>query len=156
MYIAKAGRNQKKDSWKLLLTDWLYGHKLLTVMAVCAVFLAVWLWPVHFAAVDPGDVESIRLFDGNTGTAATVTDPQEIEQVVTSLQRVPMRRSFDLSGFVPHDGTGLHVNVKFKDSGREYGLEMAGNTVTQNGFRYQAYSGELPYHSLKGLCPQTK
>lgn len=43
--------------------------------------------------VNPTEVDHINVFDGNTGTAFTITDPEDIEYIVENIQSHPMKKA---------------------------------------------------------------
>lgn len=142
----------KKGERKVILVNWLYAHKLLTCCLAAAVLLAAWLWPVHIFNHNADEVESIYLFDGTNGRSADITDPAEIGAFVDSLQQVPLRRSFDLTSFIPRDGFNLSVNIKMKASDEVQRFIISSATTVDNGFYYHSYGPRFPFDQWKTLC----
>ena len=142
----------EKGEWKVILSNWLYAHKLLVVLLILALLLTVWLWPVRLFDRSAGEVESIHLFDGNTGRSAEITDPAQIAEIVDSLRQVPLRRSFDLSCFIPRDGINLSVTIKLKNSAQVRQFTLNSDRSAEALFFFYAYTNRFPFDELKALC----
>lgn len=141
-----------KKEIKIFVTDWLYAHKLLASLLILALLLAVWLWPIHVFNRSANEVESIYLFDGNTGKSADITDPAQIGSIVDSFRQVPLRRSFDLTCFVPRDGFNLSVSIKLKGSGEIRRFILNSDRSVKDVFFYYSYTNRFPFDELKSLC----
>lgn len=146
----------RREPFKVILTDWLYDHKLLTAVLILAVILGLLLWPVHLISdIDPEDVECVNLFDGNTGAQTKITGTEEIGRIVTELRQVPMRRCLNPGQLIPRDGIGLVVSIKMEGSGKVHKVQFCpDNDAKLNGFPFHSYGSELPYDYIKSLCPK--
>ena len=74
--------------------DWVCAHKLIVVAFILLALILIWLWPVSVYSGNAADIEKIHLFDGNTGKSVSITNREEIDKIVTSLQKVPLRCYF--------------------------------------------------------------
>lgn len=142
----------EKGQWKVILSNWLYAHKLFIVLLIALLTLTAWLWPVHAFDRSAQEVESIHLFDGTSGRSADITDPAEIGTFVEALRQVPLRRSFDLSCFAPRDGFNLSVNIKLKGTGQVQRFTLSSDRSIENVFFYHSYGPRFPFDQWKALC----
>lgn len=142
----------EKGEVKVILTNWLYAHKLPVFLLIAALLLAVWLWPVHVFSGSAGQVEFIYLFDGTNGKSADITDPAQIAEIIDSLRQVPLRRSFDLTCFIPRDGFNLNVSIKLKGADKIRRFTLSSDRSVEDVFFYYAYTNRFPFDQLKALC----
>ena len=61
-------------------------------LAILLILVLLWFWPVRIFSGDAGEVESIKIFDGNTGNLVTVTDRETIEKLVENFKSVSHAR----------------------------------------------------------------
>ena len=80
-------------------------------LAILLILVLLWFWPVRIFSGDAGEVESIKIFDGNTGNLVTVTDRETIEKLVENFKSVYLRRTFD---FGSRNGFNLLVDIAVK------------------------------------------
>lgn len=131
--------------------DWVCTHKLIAAACLLLVLILIWLWPVSVYSGDAADVEEVYIFDGNTGKSVSVTDAEEIGKVVASLQRVPLRRSFDLRALIPSDGFCLEFVISRKGSDEKCRFEICSGKDAENIFLHHPYQNEFPYEYYKSL-----
>jgi hypothetical protein len=64
---------------------------IVAILLICAVF---YFTPKTFGKnVDPAEVASITVFDGNTGQGFTIDDPEEISYIVENIQQFSMPKT---------------------------------------------------------------
>lgn len=137
------------------ILDWTCTHKLAVIAFILLVLFLIWFWPASAYSGDPADVEKVFLFDGNTGKSATITSREEIDRIVASLQKVPLRRSFDLRALVPSDGIALEFVISKKNSNEKHRFQICSRKDVKKAFLYHAYQNEFPYEYYKSLCQST-
>ncbi|RKJ42137.1 hypothetical protein D7X94_01290 [Acutalibacter sp. 1XD8-33] len=136
--------------------DWVCAHKLIVVAFILLALILIWLWPVSVYSGNAADIEKIHLFDGNTGKSVSITNREEIDKIVTSLQKVPLRRSFDLRVLIPSDGIALEFVISKKNSNEKSRFQICSDKDVKKTFLYHAYQNEFPYEYYKSLCQSTQ
>lgn len=127
------------------------------IVPACLFTLVVaFFWPVRFFSGDARDVESIRLFDGNGGGLAEITDRQTIDRLVENLHSVYLRRSPNPSAFSSNIGFDLLVDISMKEDGKTCHFEIDSETSGKDGFYYNSYFGKFDYEGMKNLCRANK
>lgn len=72
--------------WKIV--KWTWFPVLLLIL------VAYYYAPVTFLkGVDPADIATITIFDGNTGSESEITKQKDITYIVENIQSVPVRRT---------------------------------------------------------------
>lgn len=67
------------------------GVAILSLLVLAAVCYSM---PKTFGKnIDPSEVDHINVFDGNTGVAFLIEDPQDIQYIVENVQSRPMKRA---------------------------------------------------------------
>ncbi len=67
------------------------GVAILSLLVLAAVCYSM---PKTFGkTIDPSEVDHINVFDGNTGVAFLIEDPQDIQYIVENVQSHPMKRA---------------------------------------------------------------
>ncbi len=67
------------------------GVAILSLLVLAAVCYSM---PKTFGKnIDPSEVDHINVFDGNTGVAFLIEDPQDIQYIVENVQSHPMKRA---------------------------------------------------------------
>jgi hypothetical protein len=133
------------------------GRKIaLVILVIAAAAIAVsaawYCSPKTFLkGADLSNVQSISVFDGNTGKRFVIEDGSEIRYIVENIQSSPMTR-----GKVSLNYTGFAFQMKFYDnSGDEIdGFIINGaDTIRDDPFFYRC-NGELCFDHLKALEAQ--
>lgn len=122
------------------------------VVALAVVILGIVLYniPKTFGkSVDAAGVDHIDVFDGNTGVGFTITDPEDIRNIVENIKSHPMKRA-GISLFY----MGYSFRIKLKDSNDkniipEFILN-SDNTIRKDPFFYRCDSG-LCYEYLEQM-----
>ncbi len=136
--------------------DWVCTHKLIVIAFLVLALILIWLWPVSVYSGNAADVEKIHLFDGNTGKSVSITNREELDKIVTSLQKVPLLRSFDLRALIPSDGIALEFVISKKNSDEKYRFQICSDKDVRKIFFYHPYQNEFPYEYYKSLCQSTQ
>lgn len=127
------------------------AQKLLILIAVAAVAAsALYFTPKTFLrGVDPDEVSRIDVFDGNTGVAFSVRQPEEVRSIVENIQSIPMRRDGISLGYM-----GYSFRLRFLDEdGRKLvrGFILNGEgVIRQDPFFYRS-DGGLCWESLRTI-----
>lgn len=103
-------------------------YLIITVILIVAMAISmVWYFsPRSFlSGVEPSEVRSISVFDGNTGKSFVIEDSAEIRYIVESIQDIAMKRykvSVGYSGFgfrmSFHNGNGKELDSFVINSGK--------------------------------------
>jgi hypothetical protein len=122
---------------------------LVLVIAAIAISAAWYFSPKTFLSrVDPSNVKSISVFDGNNGNGFVIEDESEIQYIVENIQSIAMTREKVSVGY-----SGYTFRMKFYDSN---GNEMdsfiinSANTIRDDPFFYRC-NGDLCFDYLKEL-----
>ena len=131
------------------------NKKFRLIIAITFVFvaaLAIWYFmPTAFLSkVNPSDIKSISVFDGNTGESFDFSDTDEIRYVVENIQSTIMKKDTLSMGY-----TGYSFRISFFDE-NENEKEMesfiinSSNTIRKDPFFYRR-DGDLCFDYLKEL-----
>ena len=117
-------------------------------LAILLILVLLWFWPVRIFSGDAGEVESIKIFDGNTGNLVTVTDRETIEKLVENFKSVYLRRTFD---FGSRNGFNLLVDitVKGRDETCHFTINSERHAVRES--RFYSYWGTYCFSFMKEL-----
>ena len=124
---------------------------LIIVIVIAAIAISVvWYFsPKAFLrGVEPSNVKSIYVFDGNTGKEFVIESPEEIERIVKNIQEVKMKRD-SISVF----HIGYSFIIKFTDKNGnaiDSFIINSTDTVRDDPFFYRC-DGNLCYDYLKEL-----
>lgn len=103
--------------------------------------------------VNPNDVDHINIFDGNTGTGFTISDPEDIKYIVENIQSYPMKRDGISIGHM-----GYFLKISYIDSYDKDVIPLfyinSENTIRKDPFFYTCEGG-LCVDYIKGLEPDT-
>ena len=96
---------------------------MIAIVFVLIAALAIWYFmPTTFLSkVNPSDIKSISVFDGNTGESFDFSDTDEIRYVVENIQNAEMKRDTLSIGY-----SGYSFRIRFFD---ENGKEINGNEI---------------------------
>ena len=117
---------------------------------VLIVALAIWYFiPTTFLSkVNPSDIKSISVFDGNTGERFDFSNADEIHYVVENIQNTKMKKDTLSIGY-----TGFRFRISFFDrNGKEIEsfIINTSNTIRKDPFFYRC-DGDLCFDFLKEL-----
>lgn len=125
---------------------------LLIIIAILALLAisAIWYFlPIGFlSGVEPFDIKSIAVFDGNTGIRFDISDIDEICYIVENIQDTRMERDKISTGY-----SGFSFHMRFYD---ETGKEIesfvinSSDTIRKDPFFYRC-DGNLCFDYLKEL-----
>lgn len=124
---------------------------LIVVIAIAIIAVsAIWYFsPKNFlSGVEPSDVKSISVFDGNTGNGFVIESSEEIKQIVENIQGIKMKRDNISVGYI-----GYSFRVQFTDeSGKiiDSFIINSPNTIRDDPFFYRCDSS-LCYDYIKEL-----
>ena len=129
------------------------NKKFRLIIAITFVFvaaLAIWYFmPTAFLSkVNPSDIKSISVFDGNTGESFDFSDTDEIRYVVENIQNAKMKKDTLSIGY-----TGYSFLISFFDeNGKkiENFIINSSNTIRKDPFFYRC-DGDLCFDYLKEL-----
>lgn len=69
------------------------GISIVIIAVLIIVAVGYYFMPKTFGKnVNPSEVDHINVFDGNTGTGFTITNPEDIKYIVENIQRHPMKK----------------------------------------------------------------
>lgn len=119
------------------------------VIAVIAMIVTWYFSPRTFlSGVDPLDVKSISVFDGNTGKSFVIDDAAEIEYIIENIQDIEMERYKVSLGY-----SGFSFRMSFNSgSGEEMDSFVinSADTIRDDPFFYQC-NGGLCFDYLREL-----
>ena len=129
------------------------NKKFRLIIAITFVFvaaLAIWYFmPTAFLSkVNPSDIKSISVFDGNTGESFDFSDTDEIRYVVENIQSTRMKKDTLSMGY-----TGYSFRISFFDENEkemESFIINSSNTIRKDPFFYRC-DGDLCFDYLKEL-----
>ena len=124
---------------------------IIATVFVLIVALAIWYFiPTTFLnKVNPSDIKSISVFDGNTGERFDFSNADEIHYVVENIQNTKMKKDTLSIGY-----TGFRFRISFFDrNGKEIEsfIINTSNTIRKDPFFYRC-DGDLCFDYLKELA----
>ena len=123
---------------------------IIAITFVLAAALAIWYFntTTFLRKVNPSDIKSIFVFDGNTGESFDFSDTDEIRYVVENIQSTKMKKDTLSMGY-----TGYSFRISFFDkNGKEIEnfIINSSNTIRKDPFFYRC-DGNLCFDYLKEL-----
>ena len=129
-----------------------YKISLLSIVIIIIVIAssAVWYFsPKNFlSGVKPSDINSISIFDGNTGKEFVIDDLTEIKYIVENIQNIKMKRDNISVGY-----SGYTFRIRFNgNNGKDIDSFVinSGDTIRDDPFFYHC-NGGLCFDYLKEL-----
>ena len=123
---------------------------IIAIVFVLMVALAIWYFiPTTFLSkVDPSDIKSISVFDGNTGEGFDFSNADEIRYVVENIQSTKMKKDTLSIGYA---GFCFRISF-FAENGKEIEsfIINSSNTIRKDPFFYRC-NGDLCFDYLKEL-----
>ncbi len=120
------------------------------ILLLIAAAALIFLLPARFNRLEPGRVESVELFSGQTGKGVTVTDAETVDGICEALSGAKLRVSGISIGRV---GYAIRVTVHESGGGERSFIVNSADTVRCGPFFYEPVSGEIDYDYLVGLIP---
>lgn len=122
---------------------------ILAIVVLIAISSVWYFFPTNFlSGVEPSDIKSISVFDGNTGKGFDVGNTDEIYHIVENIQNADMRKDKLSIGY-----TGWSFNVKFyNEAGKEIEnfIINSADTIRKDPFFYRC-DDALCFNYLKEL-----
>ena len=123
---------------------------IIAITFVFAAALAIWYFntTTFLRKVNPSDIKSISVFDGNTGESFDFSDTDEIRYVVENIQSTIMKKDTLSMGY-----TGYSFRISFFDENEkemESFIINSSNTIRKDPFFYRC-DGDLCFDYLKEL-----
>ena len=100
------------------------------------------------SGIEPSDVKSISVFDGNTGNSFEISDTEEIHYIVENIQGIQMEKDKISIGY-----SGYSFRMKFyNEKGKEIEsfIMNSDDTIRKDPFFYRC-DGNLCFDYLKEL-----
>ncbi len=101
--------------------------------------------------VNPSKVDHINVFDGNTGTGFTISDPEDIKYIVENIQSHPMKKDGIALGRMGYALKIRYIDENDKDVVPVF-IMNSDNTIRKNPFFYVC-DGGLCFDYIKNLEP---
>ncbi|MCR5585486.1 MAG: DUF5301 domain-containing protein [Lachnospiraceae bacterium] len=111
---------------------------ILGILFLLVIIVVIWLFmPINMPAKDASRITAIRVFDGTYGKSITITDPNEIKEIVDTVNSFKLRREMISIGFM-----GYRFIVEFEPKTGKWDrfIMNSGNTIRQDPFFYH-YEG---------------
>ena len=120
------------------------------ILLLIAAAALIFLLPARFNLLEPGRVESVELFSGQTGKGVTVTDAETVDGICEALSGAKLRANGISLGRM---GYAIRVTVHESGGGERSFIVNSADTVRRDPFFYEPVSGEIDYDYLAGLIP---
>lgn len=120
------------------------------ILLLIAAAALIFLLPARFNRLEPGRVESVELFSGQTGKGVTVTDAETVDGICEALSGAKLRANGISLGRM---GYAIRVTVHESGGGERSFIVNSADTVRRDPFFYEPVSGEIDYDYLAGLIP---
>ena len=120
------------------------------ILLLIAAAALIFLLPARFNRLEPGKVESVELFSGQTGKGVTVTDAETVDGICEALSGAKLRAKGISLGRM---GYAIRVTVHESGGGERSFIVNSADTVRRDPFFYEPVSGEIDYDYLAGLIP---
>ena len=120
------------------------------ILLLIAAAALIFLLPARFNRLEPGKVESVELFSGQTGKGVTVTDAETVDGICEALSGAKLRANGISLGRM---GYAIRVTVHESGGGERSFIVNSADTVRRDPFFYEPVSGEIDYDYLVGLIP---
>lgn len=108
----------------------------------------VWFYPARFNRLDAAEVESVRLFSGQTGQAVTVTDADTVAAVCDALGGCTLKPDGLSLGYT---GYTLRVTVTHAGGGESEFIVNSESRARRDPFFYKAAEGSIDLDYLLSL-----
>ena len=123
---------------------------IIVIVITATAILLIWYFSpkIFLGGVEPSDIKSISVFDGNTGKGFDISDTGEIRYIVENIRGNKMKRDNVSIGYT---GWSFHV-IFFDEAGKEMEnfIINSVNTIRKDPFFYRC-DGDLCFDYLKEL-----
>ncbi|MDD7739368.1 MAG: hypothetical protein PUJ62_04755 [Lachnospiraceae bacterium] len=126
---------------------------ILSVVVILLAGIAVWYnMPIDLMNLDHDEVREIVVFNGNSGNITHITDKEQIQHIVDTLNDVEIKRS-KLS--VGYSGYSFKMTFYLSD-GKEAGnwnnfIINSDDVIRKDPFFYSVTKGKLDYSYLENI-----
>jgi len=122
---------------------------IVVVIAIIAISMVWYFSPkIFLRGVEPSDVKSISVFDGNTGKLFVIDDVAEIKYIVENIQDIEMQRGNLSVGY-----SGFRFQMNFNNSNGEtidsFVINSA-DSIRDDPFFYRC-NGGLCFEYIEGI-----
>ena len=125
------------------------------VMSAAVLILLGVVWynaPIDIMNLDSGEVLEIVIFNGNTGNATHIDNPQQIERIVENLNSVKVKRDKPSLGYM---GYSYKITIYLKD-GNEAGdwnnfIINSESYIRKDPFFYAVTDGSTGYDYISEI-----
>ena len=122
---------------------------IMIVITTIAISMVWYFSPrTYLGGIEPYNIKSISVFDGNTGKGFVIKGSEEIKQIVENIQKVKMKRGNISVGY-----SGYGFSMQFMDENGKVidsFIINSPNTIRDDPFFYRC-DGSLCYDYLKEL-----
>lgn len=118
------------------------NRSLIIKLVVISAILLWWFFPTRIVSFQPSDVSEIYIIDRTHGEEVTITDPDDINHIITNLNSVSMRKSGLAFGFgLYYDVTIYGQNGKILSA---FVIQMT-TEIKKGILFYRVYQSDGPY-----------
>ena len=124
--------------------------KPVVILIIAGILLICYLFPVKTLKADSSDIAYIDVFNGNTGKHFTVSEKNQVDDIVHNLSTRRVSRSFPK--LLPSSGFGF--TLKFYDKNENVCAKMTLNSksnILKGMFYHKSWTSSLCYDYLKEL-----
>lgn len=128
---------------------------LITIVILFVLMIAGVIWykmPVDFVDVSSDEVLEIVIFNGSSGEELHITERDEVEHIIESLNTVKMQRR-GVSSF--HKGYSFRTTIYLTNGEEADGwnnfIINANDTIRKDPFFYEVIEGNTDYDYIQGL-----
>lgn len=122
---------------------------------VMIIFLAIvmgviwWNAPSTLINIKPSDVSKIEIFDGNTGTAITITEISDVEHIINNLNTVTLTKEKISLGYM---GYSFNTTI-YRANGKVYRkfIINSNNTIRKDPFFFKDNLSSIDYDYIRDL-----
>ena len=128
--------------------------KVITIFFIIVTGIIWWNIPTALINIKPSDVSKIKVFDGNTGTAITITEISEIEHIINNLNNVTLTKEKISLGYM---GYSFKTTI-YKSNGKAYRkfIIHSNNTIRMDPFFYKDNLSSIDYAYINELIKNKK
>lgn len=124
----------------------------ITVVMLMAVLIIWYNASIDLMDLDYNDVMEIVVLNGNTGNTTHITDKAQIENIISDLNDVEMKRGKLAVGY---SGYGFRITIYLSDGNAADGWNdftiNSGSTIRKNPFFYTIVDGSIDYDYIDSI-----
>jgi len=123
---------------------------LIIFISICGIIW--WNVPSSLTNIEPYDVSKIEIFDGNTGTAITITKISDIEHIINNLNSVNLKKEAVSLGRM---GYSFKTTI-YKANGKVYRkfIINSTDTIRNDPFFYKDSLSSIDYAYIRNLIKE--